>query len=222
MLSLQKQWDKAYNCYKGKRISVWDNKADQFFVSKIKYFKSKKIKEVLDAGCGDGRNLLPFIKAGFNVTGVDVSNAGLDKCKKLYGKLSNLRLEKKLLEKLNYKSNSFDLIICDHVLVHTKNVKKILNNFYKILKIKGYALLEFTSTNDPLFGRGKKINKYEYSCDGVYCRFFDVPLIKELLKKFEILSIYFRVFTQPNHGSGYFRKKRHTHCSYFVLAQKIK
>ena len=62
------QWNKVYDEFKGNRLSVWREHATPFFADKIEHLKHLKFKHVLDAGCGDGRNLIEFAKAGFDVT----------------------------------------------------------------------------------------------------------------------------------------------------------
>src|SRR3989344_3900671 len=79
---LEKKWDRVYQKYKGKRLSVCRENASPFFTNKIDYFKHLGLKKVLDAGCGDGRNLVEFAKAGFQVTGIDISEEALNRCRK--------------------------------------------------------------------------------------------------------------------------------------------
>src|SRR3989344_4931894 len=114
----EKQWDKVYQEFKGKRPSVWRENATPFFTDKIDYFKSLGLKKVLDAGCGDGRNLVEFAKAGFGVTGIDISDTALEKCRKNCSKYRNVNLAKMGLEKPDFKPNSFDIVICDFVMAH--------------------------------------------------------------------------------------------------------
>ena len=50
---------------------------------------------------------------------------------------------------LNYKNETFDLITCFLSLHHTKNMKKILNEIYRILKPNGlFVIIEHDILND--------------------------------------------------------------------------
>jgi len=218
---IKNQWNKVYDSFKYDRISVWSEDANLFFKSKIKFLKKQGVKNVLDAGCGDGRNLFAFAKAGFKVTGIDISSSAIKKSKKLCKKFSNVILKEGSLEKINLIHKKFDVILSDHTLVHIQDIEKVIKNFHSILKNKGYVILEFTSIKDPLYGKGKNIGENEFIQEDVYVRFFTIPVIKKLLKKFKIISINLKHFTQPQHGPGYYRKKRHVHYSFFVVAQKI-
>jgi len=217
---LEKKWDRVYQKYKGKRLSVWRENASPFFTNKIDYFKHLGLKKVLDAGCGDGRNLVEFAKAGFQVTGIDISEEALNRCRKNCKKFRNVKLQKMELEKPDFKAGSFDAVICDFVMAHMEKPEKIIRNFHKLLKKDGYALIEFTSVYDPLCSSGKKIGKHEYLQGGFYLRFYTIEQMEKLMKKFTILGIDSVSYTDPNHGSGYNRKKRHNHHSYFVMAKK--
>ncbi|MBI2597845.1 MAG: class I SAM-dependent methyltransferase [Candidatus Diapherotrites archaeon] len=216
-IALKKQWNKVYDNLKGKRQSVWRENASPFFVNKIDYFKHLGLKTVLDAGCGDGRNLIEFTKLGFKVTGVDVSNSALEKCKKNCRNYKNFHLEEQDLENLKFAKNSFDIIICDFVMAHMENPEKIVQNFYRILKKNGFVLIEFTSTKDPHCGQGKKIKGNEYTQKEVYIRFYDIKEIEKIMENFKVLTIDSQEYTDPPHDSGYIRKSRHKHHSYFVL-----
>lgn len=174
----------------------------------------------MDAGCGDGRNLAPLIHAGLQVSGVDFSNAALDYCKKNYPDCSNLELIHSSLEKMQLPSGSMDALICDHVLVHARDVNTALDQFYRLLKPDGFALLEFTSHKDSTFGQGEKISEKEFLQEGVYLRYDEPEDIYIMLKKFDILCFTSEYSTDPPHGLGYIRKTRHKHHSYFVLARK--
>ena len=216
----QEQWNSVYNNFTGNRASVWREDATPFFTDKIDYLRYKKIKTVLDAGCGDGRNLMAFAKAGFSVTGVDISDIALKRCKSNLKSTKNVTLKRGLLEEMNLKPGSFGAIICDFVLVHVEDVERVISNFYKVLKPGGFALLEFISTKDERCNKGKRVGKNKYIQHGVFIRSYDLKDIETLMKKFRILFVESQHYTDPDHGSGYHRKHRHTHHSYFVVAQK--
>ena len=46
-----------------------------------RYLNLKPGKEVLDLGIGQGRNSIPLVELGYNVTGVDYSTKCLEICK---------------------------------------------------------------------------------------------------------------------------------------------
>src|SRR3989344_3330119 len=213
----QEKWNDVYDKFYGNRRSVWRENATPFFTNKIDYLKHKKVKTVLDAGCGDGRNLIAFANAGFEITGVDISDIALKKCHKAVGRKKNVTLKREPLEELSFKPSSFDAIICDFVLVHVEEIEKVLSNFHKVLKMGGYALLEFISTKDERCNRGQKVGRNQYLQHGTFIRTFDIKDIERLLKKFNILFIETEYYTDPHHGCGYHRKERHIHHSYFVI-----
>ena len=216
---LEKQWDKVYDNFEGDRISVWREQPTPFFITKIDYLKHLGLKSVLDAGCGDGRNTIQFAKEGFQVTGVDLSQSALNKCRQNCKGL-NVKLEKQNIEKMDFRDNSFDIIICDFVTAHMENAQKVMAEFCRVLKKGGYLLIEFTSIKDPHCGEGEKIGEYEYLQKGVYLRFYTMLQAEQLLTNFQIQVIDSASYTDPEHGTGYNRKERHNHHSYFITAKK--
>src|SRR6056297_1715371 len=86
----------------------------------IKFFKKDDSKDILDLGCGAGRNLIPLLKEGFNVSGIDLSKTGILLIKKQIEK-EKLKTDLKIgdiYKKLPYKDNSFDGIISVQVIQH--------------------------------------------------------------------------------------------------------
>ncbi len=46
------------------------------------------------------------------------------------------------IEKLTFKNNSFDVILCIHILEHINNDKKAISELYRILKPDGFAIID--------------------------------------------------------------------------------
>jgi len=86
------------------------------------------VKTVLEVGCGNGAIINRLQKRGLDCFGVDVSEEGLKyvKCKK------------KLMsgDHLDFKNNSFDLVICSEVLEHLSLhvYKKTLKELERVAK----------------------------------------------------------------------------------------
>jgi len=51
-------------------------------------------------------------------------------------------MKKEDITKLSFKDNSFDIIICIHVLEHIKDDKKAMKELYRVLKKGGFAIID--------------------------------------------------------------------------------
>ena len=69
--------------------------------------------KILDLGCGNGRNLIPFTKNKFDSYGLDFSKNMIKNANKKF-KENNLKATFKqgILTKISFKDNKFDYIIC--------------------------------------------------------------------------------------------------------------
>jgi ubiquinone/menaquinone biosynthesis C-methylase UbiE len=110
------------------------------------HFVSKE-KKVLDAGCGTGRNIQLLLNLGARrVIGVDLTPKLLDFAKKKFKNNKKIELFKhNLEERLPFKNESFDVIVCCKTLPHISNIKQTLNEFNRVLKKGGVMLLDFYS-----------------------------------------------------------------------------
>jgi len=223
IVKIGKYWNGVYDAFhstpKRTRMSVWNEKPTPFFTSLMDFLKHENVKTIMDAGCGDGRNIKPYLEAGFHVIGVDASSSALAICRKYFGNNPNLKLLQGDITTVEL-SRGLDAVMCDHVLTHIKNVDGALANFYRLLRKGGYGLIEFTSPFDSTYSIGKKLSDREFLQKGVYLRYDDVPGVYRMMKPFKILCFTSEHSTDPSHGSGYIREKRHRHHSYFVLAKK--
>lgn len=125
------------------------------------YIKNKG--EVLDLGCGTGEFIYRFLKDGFSVKGVDISE-------------DMLRISKKKIESKNLKNNNYELIkedivnyennseadyiICNfdtvNYLKNEKEFEKFLEKSNKNLKKDGYLIFDIVTEEifDEIFENG--------------------------------------------------------------------
>lgn len=108
----------------------------------LNYYISQKGQKlhILDAGCGTGINMKFLSSKRQFAYGVDLSSDAIKLCK-----MRNLKNAKKgSILNLSFNKNFFDVIICTDVLgsmTSNKNIKKAMNEFYRVLKPNGLLLI---------------------------------------------------------------------------------
>tara|TARA_Y100000389_G_C17393590_1_gene481295 strand:+ start:699 stop:1286 length:588 start_codon:yes stop_codon:yes gene_type:complete len=127
-------YNKNYKEFSSTRNSIWDC---------VKEFSNKFNEDsyVLDAGCGNGKNMIYLKKKLKNIIGIDNCLGFVQHCNS-----KNLNVIHRDIRNLKFKENSFDFIICIAVIHHLKTENEridCINNLLKILKPNGQLL--FTS-----------------------------------------------------------------------------
>src|SRR3989344_5207004 len=144
-------------------------------------------KRVLDAGCGTGRNIDLLLRLGAKkIIGVDLSTSLINFAKNKFKDNKNIELFNYNLEnKLFFKDKSFDVIICCKTLPHIDNIKKVLNEFNRILKDGGIMILDFYSPYSfrRLFAKKGYLK---------YTRWDSVSKVKQYLKSenLQLVKVY--------------------------------
>lgn len=106
----------------------------------------RPVRDVLDVGCGRGRFLVPLARAGYRLSGVDISRDMLEECGR---RLEREGLEAELagtsMEALEYEQQ-FDALLClDSVicyLLETERLLETLCRFHRALRPGGVAVLD--------------------------------------------------------------------------------
>ncbi|SFS33884.1 class I SAM-dependent methyltransferase [Lutibacter maritimus] len=89
---------------------------------------------ILDAGCGNGRNLKWFYQAGFEIHGIDTELQRLNFCKGLYATQKENFIQASISE-LPFKQHSFNHILCNAVLHFAEDFNHFLNMFEELLRV---------------------------------------------------------------------------------------
>lgn len=194
---------------------VWDAIAKQWFHFRQMPFKdvekwlsflvSMKRGKILEVGCGNCRNLLPFARKEFDCYGIDFSKKMLEHAK-LFCDKHNIKVKLRLSDatKLPFKNNTFDYVLVIAVLHHLnrQQQKKALQEIKRVLKPNGLALISVWNKHKvfkpkqvyvPWHVAGKTYYRYYYLFN-----FFE---LRRLLKKkgFRIIkSNKFFDFDQKN------------------------
>ena len=125
------RWNEKYD----KEAYLFGEKPIPFLVDNIHILRKGK---ALDVAMGEGRNGVYLATQGFDVTGLDISEKGLEKAHALATK-NNVTVKTKVvdLEKAELESNTYDLILCTYYMD-----RGIYKKFYDALKPGGMVLIE--------------------------------------------------------------------------------
>jgi len=168
------KWSKTYDTDKNPLIVLEErNLSDSI--------GNVKNKIVLDVGCGTGRITTKLLRKGAKVFGIDVSPEMLSKAKektKKYGSKCEFRIASAY--KIPYERNKFDLVVCNLVLSHLKNLNKAMTEISRVLKVKGFLVISDISPEAIRYGartnflqndREYKIANYYHSLEEIFSTF---------------------------------------------------
>lgn len=108
---------------------------------------------VLDAGCGAGRNLVYFLRSGYEVFGNDQSESAIAHIREVITTLAphlpaeNFRVEP--VERMSFADCSFDVVLCSAVLHFARTEKQwhaMMNEMWRVLKPAGIFFARLAST----------------------------------------------------------------------------
>lgn len=103
----------------------------------------KPPQNILEAGCGLGRWVVPLAKMNYKVTGIDIEEEALDVIKKNYSS-ENLELIHGDIFQMPFPEKHFDLIISLGVLEHFEsknNVNEAIKEHIRVLSDSGFILI---------------------------------------------------------------------------------
>lgn len=137
----------------------------------LKILLKEKPKNLLEVGCGFGRNI-KFITKHYleplSITGIDISSTMLSSARiYLHHTLNKhlITLKEGTILKLPFPSNSFDMVICHGVLMHIKpdDINKAIYELVRVAK-RYIIVVEQDDTINPIKNRPfQKINHYTFT-----------------------------------------------------------
>jgi demethylmenaquinone methyltransferase/2-methoxy-6-polyprenyl-1,4-benzoquinol methylase len=129
--------------------SNWDDKfsnsvTSDFLEMLVSRLKLRTGMKVLDVGTGTGILIPTLAKAVGNsglVVAVDFAEKMVETSKRKYSGLSNVKIEIKNAENLDYPVGYFDAVICFGMFPHIQNKEKALARMSFVLKSKGKLMI---------------------------------------------------------------------------------
>lgn len=177
-------YNENYKRFSQTRYNVWD-------VLK-KFNKEIKPKSyILEAGCGNGKNMTFLQDNGHTVKGIDFSNNLLDVCKS-----KNLDVEYADIRNLPFNDSTFDYTISIAVIHHLETISEIRNSINELLRVtKEYGLILITvwAVEQDCHSRrilkdGPNLVPFEDTFRFYYV--FSKSSFKELLTAFNVQTIF--------------------------------
>ncbi|WP_247234144.1 bifunctional 2-polyprenyl-6-hydroxyphenol methylase/3-demethylubiquinol 3-O-methyltransferase UbiG [Telluribacter sp. SYSU D00476] len=110
-------------------------------------------RNVLDAGCGGGRNLVYFLQNGFEVYGIDLHEQAVREVQQLAQlvapQLPPTHFQVAPVEDMPFPDHTFDLVICSAVLHFAQDeahFDAMVRSLWRVLAPGGYLFARLAST----------------------------------------------------------------------------
>lgn len=151
--------------------------------------RKRALSDVLDLGCGQGRNSIYLAREGFPVTAADYSLKELLMLKE-YARTHNIpvNIVQSDVSQLPFKENRFDIVLCLHVLSYvTEQARpKAAEEVKRVLRPEGLFVSVERSQRDPLYKKGEKIECETYFYEGLIHHFFSSEELQSLFSPMDI------------------------------------
>lgn len=195
------------------------------------------IRIVLDAGCGDGKNMVALIEEGFFPIGSDASPTALANAtsylleRGLAGRFALLAPGS--IEALPLAEGTLAAAVAIDVLGHSQHPEELLRGLARVLRPGGYLYASIFHPDDgcrtgPRMRPGERAGEYWYTPSGsivdsaqeYYFRFYSEEAVRELVSRspFALVSLESHTWPEPPHSS--YRDEEHVHTSWFMLLEK--
>jgi SAM-dependent methyltransferase len=187
----KQQWDMTYTS----KQEFFGREPSELAISALKAFKEHKVKNVLELGCGQGRDTWFFIKNGFQITALDYSETGICQMREDAQK-SGVKVALQVhdvREPLPFGDGTFDAIY-SHMFFTMEFPEEelafMLKECLRVLRPNGLNLYSVRNDHDPHYGKFTPKGKDMWQNPlGFVVHFFTEEKVRRLAKGYEVLWI---------------------------------
>lgn len=128
--------------------------SEKYFIPYImQYHDINEATSILEIGCGEGGNLLPFAKLGCNILGVDISCTRINEAKRFFMQENTPgTFIRDNIFNITGHNHQFDIIICHDVIEHIADKRALLETAHTFLKDSGVLFIAFPAWQMPFGG----------------------------------------------------------------------
>ncbi|MCK3683741.1 class I SAM-dependent methyltransferase [Maribellus sp. YY47] len=151
--------------------------------------KHRKITQettVLEIGCGEGGNLLPFMELGCKITGIDLSKGKIEKGIEFFSDHTNRENLTLIADNIYNRDDLgvFDVIILRDVIEHIPDQNFFMAYFKCFFHAESIVYFGFPPWQNP-FGGHQQMCTSKILSKSPYFHLLPVPLYRFILKLFE-------------------------------------
>ncbi|OCT13352.1 XRE family transcriptional regulator [Paenibacillus pectinilyticus] len=154
----------------------WGNEPNAACYQLLQLMPPKQHLKLLDIGCGEGKDAVFFARNGYDVTAFDISDAGIEKTKRLADKI-DVHVNVFKADILDFRLDSnFDIIYSSGVLNYIKPEyrNELFNNYKQFTNSNGLHCLN-VFVNKPFIGPPpeKESNSYKWQSGELLAHYHD-------------------------------------------------
>lgn len=207
---MQDYWDSRFL----REGYIWSKRPSESAIYANRLFNKYDITDLLILGIGYGRNSLPFLESGHNISGIEISKVAIELLKK--SELSNkIRIFNGSLIDMPFEDIKYDAIFSFNVLhlFNGNDRQTIMDKCKSQLNPNGLIFFTVMSELEPGYDDGIKIEENTFEKKGKPVHFFTDEDLKQHFRKFEIIES--DLIDEPEqHGNG----EKHTHKCRYIFA----
>lgn len=197
---------------------IWSKKPSESAKNANRLFNKYDINDLLILGIGYGRNSLPFLESGYNVSGIEISEVAIELLKK--SELSNkIKVFNGSLINMPFEDIKYDAIFSFNTLhlFNRKDRQIIMEKCKSQLNPKGLIFFTVISELEHGYGDGTEIEENTFEKNSKPVHFFTDEDLKQHFIKFEIIES--DLIDEPeDHG----KEGKHIHKCRYIFALNIK
>jgi tellurite methyltransferase len=137
----------------GSALREWFGDIDIYLFDQVLRERIRPGMSILDAGCGGGRNLVYFLRSGYDVHGVDASREAIAAVRALAGRwapgLATESFREEPVEAMSFSDQSFDAVISSAVLHFARDEAQfhaMLREMWRVLRPGGFFFARLASS----------------------------------------------------------------------------